>query len=464
MSESASIFLTGEVLPGFIKEDVIPALARLLKIDEHKAAALLSGRETLIKRSAPPGDVDRYIQALHKVGAVARSTAPVVQSSFPVLSEPITTPAPTPVTPAIRQDQQAPQELSLAPGWSKPGEDTAHIAASSARAEQAVGAGQSLQVSSSGTRRQNTTVASGDTYGREPVYADVPVFGLSTQGRIGRLRYMAYFWPAIGLMIAAGIAAAVILPSMAGGKTGFGTVALIILFAVVVLWMSLRVAVLRLHDLNRTGKWVLLPILLGAAAGAAGSPRLVLMASGVYWILSILLMVWPGSEDDNEYGAPPAPNTEWVIIGAALFLGMSAMGIVGMKQSDKYTAKLLSRASAGASDDDEHGGQTEAFMRNYAEQMDAQTPIMLGSALSLDKVEYADNVLRYNATIQGKGLIIGDGMIEGMKTSMLNSYCGQGNKGGLFPSNQVPVDFVFRYQVTAWDFDSFTLRLSPESC
>lgn len=466
MSESASIFLTGEILPGFLKENVIRALARLLKTDEHKAAALLSGRETLIKRNAPPSDIDRYIQALHKVGAVARSSAPSVQSSFPVLFEKISTPAPvsSPAMPAPRQEQQAPQELSLAPGWSKPGEETEQAAACSARAEHAVGAGLSRQASSSDARRQSTTVVSRDAYGREPVYADVPVFGLSTQGRIGRLRYMAYFWPAMGLMIGTGIAAAVLVPAMAGAKPGFGTFALVILFAIVLLWMSLRVAVLRLHDLDRSGKWVLLPIFVAAAAGASGSPRLVLMASAAYWLLSILLMIWPGSQENNDYGPPPAPNSEGVIIGAALFLGSCAMGVVGMMQSDKYAAKLLSHISAGASDSDSSDSQIDAIMRNYAEQMEAQTPVMISPMLSLDRVEYADNVLRYNATIQGKGLIIGDDKMEGLKASLLNSYCGNNQKGGLFPSNQIPVDFIFRYQVTAWDYDSFTLHLSPEGC
>lgn len=468
MSDYASIFLTGEIAPGFLRDDVIPALARLLKTDEHKAAALLSGRETLIKRNALPSDIERYIQALHKVGAVARSAGPSVQPSFPVLSAEIGAPAPALATPAPKpqpqQQAQASRELSLAPAWSKPGEETTQTAASSARAEQAVGAGLSRQPGSPGARRPSTAAVSRDAYGREPVYADVPVFGLSTQGRIGRLRYMAYFWPSMGLMIGAGIAAAVLLPAMAAAKPGAGTLILLILFAIVLLWMSLRVAALRLHDLNRSGKWVLLPIFLAAAAGTSGSPRLVLMASAAYWILTILLMIWPGAHDDNDYGPPPAPNTEWVLIGAALFLGFSAIGVVGMMQSDKYAAKLLSRAPAGASDDDSYDGQTDAIMQSYARQMDAQTPVMLGPTLSLDKVEYADNVLRYNATIQGKGLIIGDDDMERMKASMLKSYCGQHKAGGLFPSNQVPVDFVFRYQVTAWDFDSFTLQLSPESC
>ncbi len=103
-------------------------------------------------------------------------------------------------------------------------------------------------------------------------------------------------------------------------------------------------------------------------------------------------------------------------------------------------------------------------MQRYAQQLDAQTPVMMGSMLQLDKVEYADKVLRYQATIQGRGLMISDEQKESLKESLLRSYCGQNKAASFFPSNKIPVHFVFRYQVTAWDYDSFTLKLSPERC
>ncbi len=56
---------------------------------------------------------------------------------------------------------------------------------------------------------------------------------------------------------------------------------------------------------------------------------MILMASATFWILPIVLMIWPGSWDDNDYGPPPAPNTEWIQIGAALFLAFWGLGIVG---------------------------------------------------------------------------------------------------------------------------------------
>jgi uncharacterized membrane protein YhaH (DUF805 family) len=406
------------------------------------------------------------MQALRKVGAVARSVQANASSAFPTLNENISAlaSAPAPAAPVPKPAPQALQELALAPAWSKPGEETEQAGAPSARVEQAAGTGFSRPASPMRASRPGAAKRIGDDNVSDPVYADVPVFALSTQGRIGRLRYMAYFWPTMGLVMVAAILAAVVVPAMALAKPGIGMIALVVVYAIVLLWMAVRVLALRLHDLNKSGKWVLLPVFVSAAASASGSPRVVMMASAVFWILSIALMFWPGSEDDNDYGPPPAPNNELIYIGAALFLAFWAFGIVATVKYDKYAKTRLSEGATAASNRSTPDAQTDAVMRNYAQQLDAKTPVLISSMLMLDKVEYADNVLRYKATIQGKGLMISDEQKEALKNSLLDSYCRQDKGARLFPSNKVSVDFVFRYQVTAWDFESFTLKLSPNSC
>ena len=122
MSEGSAIILTGEVLPGHERANVIAALITLLKIDEAKATSLLAGRETLIKRNVALGDVDRYIRAFTKAGAASRfkaAQAPV--SPPPQTAAPVARPAPA-------VDAQPPQAaeaggLTLAPGWSNPWEE-----------------------------------------------------------------------------------------------------------------------------------------------------------------------------------------------------------------------------------------------------------------------------------------------------------------------------------------------------
>ncbi len=187
MSESASIFLTGEILPGFLKDDVTSDLARLLKTDEHKASSLLCGRETLIKRNATPGDVERYMQALRKVGAVARSVQANAPSAFPTLNEDVIVPASgksaKPIAKPAPQPSRPPLELTLAPGWAKPGEETEQSAASAARAEHAASAGFSTTASASRASRPGATQAAGGYDVHAPVYAEVPVFGFIDAGK-----------------------------------------------------------------------------------------------------------------------------------------------------------------------------------------------------------------------------------------------------------------------------------------
>ena len=152
-------------MPGFLKGDVTSDLARLLKTDEHKASSLLCGRETLIKRNATPGDVERYMQALHKVGAAARSVQANAPSAFPTLNEDVIVPPSEQVTPvpklkpAPQPQPHPPQELTLAPGWAKPGEEPEPAAASAARGEHAASAGFSTTASSSSASRPGTMQA-----------------------------------------------------------------------------------------------------------------------------------------------------------------------------------------------------------------------------------------------------------------------------------------------------------------
>ncbi|MBI1889842.1 MAG: DUF805 domain-containing protein [Burkholderiales bacterium] len=465
MSENASIFLTGEILPGFLKEDVVPALARLLKTDERKAASLLIGRETLIKRNASLGDVDRYLAAFRKVGAVARTDLINTPSASTPPADKVNAPLSSPITPASTQTPQAHQGLALATAWSKPGEEAEQVTHPSGKsAVQAVGASTPPQEISPRATGGRATEVERDDDVYPPVYAEASVFGLSAQGRIGRLRYMAYFWPTMGLLTIAGILSALIAPKMAPASLGAGVITLVIVFGILLIWMTFRVMAMRLHDLNRSGKWVLLPIFISAMAGATNSPRVIAAASVLFWILSIALMLWPGAEEDNDYGPPAGPNTDLVYIGAAAYVAFWALGIVGVMKYGEYAKSRLPHASGEASNGVSQSMQADALMQNYAQQLNARTPVMISSMIKLDKVEYVDKVLQYKATIQGKGLIITDEKIASIKKSMLSAYCGQDKKATLFPEYKVATDFVFRYQVSTWDYDTFTIKFSPENC
>jgi uncharacterized membrane protein YhaH (DUF805 family) len=90
---------------------------------------------------------------------------------------------------------------------------------------------------------------------------------------------------------------------------------------------SIAVSVRRLHDTNRSGWWLLLPVipyclalLLGGAAifrvaaGGAGQPGMMaglgvasifLMIGAVGWIVLLVFYVLPGTPGDNRFGPNP---------------------------------------------------------------------------------------------------------------------------------------------------------------
>lgn len=455
MSEGSAIILTGEVLPGHERENVIAALVSLLKIDEPKAASLLAGRETLIKRNVAIGDVDRYIRAFTKAGAASRfqaakPSAPPSPQAAPALK-------PAPVADTQAGQSAATGGMTLAPGWSRSPEEkpeTPHPATQG-------GAPQMAARDSSQTGnpyRASSSVRAEDTEEYMPVYSTPKVFALSAEGRIGRLRYMAYYWPTMGILAAAGILLALLAPK----KMGFGTILLATLIGIFFIWTSFRVMALRLHDLNRSGKWILLPFLLGFMALVTGTPGMILVASGLYWVIMLAMLAWPGSSDDNDYGPPSAPNTNAVYVGALAFILLSVLGVVSMNKYNAYLkdgSRQTSKTGSGVMED-----AKDAMIQSYAQSENAKTPVMMNPAIRLDKVEYADKVLRYKATLMGRGINVTDDQRNMIKKSLQSAYCGQDKQMKFLSENKIVTEFDFKYQITNWDYETFTIRLTPEKC
>lgn len=96
---------------------------------------------------------------------------------------------------------------------------------------------------------------------------------------------------------------------------------------------SLAVAVRRLHDTNRPGWWVLLPLIPeciamvlaimtvgavaagGGVAAAVGGGALTMLVGFVAFVGFIVLIVFcalPGTPGDNQYGPPPSTGAEAV--------------------------------------------------------------------------------------------------------------------------------------------------------
>jgi uncharacterized membrane protein YhaH (DUF805 family) len=186
----------------------------------------------------------------------------------------------------------------------------------------------------------------GDGDGETP-----PIFGFSLAGRMGRARAMAYSFPLALVAALVGILAAVMIPS----NKVLGGVFVVVAMAVVV-WFCLRLMVLRMHDVNLSGKWLLGAIVTMGIAGATQNLLLLAVSSVVFWIGSLVIYLFiPGTKGDNEYGGQPGPNSTLVNVGAVLFvlLQLAAIGGAGKNGGSQMTmmrgagAKAKITATAG---------------------------------------------------------------------------------------------------------------------
>ena len=138
----------------------------------------------------------------------------------------------------------------------------------------------------------------------------------SFNGRIGRLRYLAYgvgtslilmlvMMPIMGGTMFAG--------GMVGGEAAIGGMALIamIMFYVSTLVFSVMFGKRRLNDLNRSGWWFLLFIVPIAN-----------------FFMAIYVIFFPGAESSNNFGPAPVANTLGVKILAWMLPAIFVAGIV----------------------------------------------------------------------------------------------------------------------------------------
>ena len=98
---------------------------------------------------------------------------------------------------------------------------------------------------------------------------------------------------------------------LAAGALGGGAMLVFGLFAIFILAIiipSIAVAVRRLHDTDRSGWWILLPLVPNVLGIVAGDGAIAMILSVVSFGLSIALLVFyclPGTRGPNRFGADP---------------------------------------------------------------------------------------------------------------------------------------------------------------
>lgn len=158
----------------------------------------------------------------------------------------------------------------------------------------------------------NLANSTGETY--QPQF-------FAVSGRIGRLRYLAYVWGAlmlsylamIPLMMIAGVfgaAGASGSPEAAMSGPLMFVVAALYVFIIVVSCIYAR---RRLHDLDKSGWWLL-----------------VSLVPVVNFLFGIYVTFFPGTAGANRFGPAPAANSGGVIALFIVLLVLFSISIIGI--------------------------------------------------------------------------------------------------------------------------------------
>lgn len=425
MPDTFHIKLTGKALAGFSLESAARGLASVMRIDEPQAVKLLSAGETIVKRSVRSDQVQRYLDAMARVGVEACAEPmeklweepgfPCPDAPAPAVNAAIAaaprapdqaieaTPATRPVVPfprpiggraaaGVDSSRVEPPPGAAAPwafsapellaertlgGDAAPGAAALGLSGTAAFAdpspalqrtpapEVAVALGlvddtvpsiETMACPACGARQPKRTLcrecgadmprllasrrdvpakSAGDSVYAPPkaVVRDFVAevgetprcFGFSLRGRIGRLRYLAYGLPAYLV-----VSIAVFIQGALAGKAGSpsaGAAAVAVIIGVVFgVFLSFRLLVLRLHDMNRSAWWLLLAPAVGVAVPFAPSLIAALVVGASFMVVSLLLVFWPGSRQGNDYGPPPGANSLWTVLGAVAMIGVSIAG------------------------------------------------------------------------------------------------------------------------------------------
>ena len=280
MSENRfKIVFNGAVLPGVELTAAKLNLAKLFKSDVAAIERLFSGRQVALKRNLSEVDAQTYLQALTRTGIDAR----------------------------IESEPSIELNLSDVP------EHAAHVTHLS-------------------TEPESPYAPPRATVGEKlPTFSSLKPF--SFEGRIGRLRYLA--WTMALTLVTLGIGSvfavfgfALISSDSPAGLILAGLLAFILIVVLAV--ASIQFTVQRLHDIGWSG-WLWLLTLVPVVGS----------------VFPFVMMIVPGNSTANRYGASPPPNSTavkvlsalWLVFIAILFIGGLAGGLTAIQSEYESAAQ-----------------------------------------------------------------------------------------------------------------------------
>ncbi|MEB0080177.1 DUF805 domain-containing protein [Pseudomonas sp. CCI3.2] len=244
------IIFNGQLRNGVERETASLNLTELFKSDASIVEKLFSGRAATLKHGLSHEQALRYLEALHEAGVEAH-----IEVESPVSATSDDTHQSPSYRPQIEPSPYAPPQAPV------------------------------------------VSTLEG--------FSELKVF--SVQGRIGRLRYLAW---SLVLMVSIGVAAAICAALMTSSLIAGGLLTTIAVVAFIII--SVQIGAQRLHDAGWSAWLLLLNIV-----------------PFVGTLFPILMMVVPGNAGANEYGAPQPPNSKTVKILACIWLLILALGTAG---------------------------------------------------------------------------------------------------------------------------------------
>lgn len=288
------IVFEGEVLPDVSLDTAKDNLARLFKSEREKIEGLFSGATVVLKRDLPDSQADKYLSALHSAGIRAHKKAEPSLAQGPLTFDKVDSPSAAASMTCPKCGHEQPKAVECV---------ACGIVIEKFLARQALlvkePASETAAAASSPYSPPQSQV--GEVL---PEFGALNIFGV--QGRIGRLRYLA--WSMAMLLIAMPVFG-LVMASMTLSDVLGGLLVVVAVIALVVI--SIFIGVQRLHDIGWSG-WLLLLNLIPAVGS----------------IFSLVMLFAPGTEGANRFGSPPPPNSRGVKVLAWSLILVPIIGIL----------------------------------------------------------------------------------------------------------------------------------------
>lgn len=369
------LVFAGELLEGHTADEVKRLFGQMFKLEGDRLAAVFSGKRTVLKHQIGREDGERYVDRLRKLGMrvlVEPLDAPPEPQAVPGVPAPTPAVPPQPAEPAVgtlslqeladevqcpncgnRQQKkfvlckQCNTDIPRALESKREDAERARAERQAAR-EMAANGGRFAPPNAEVDGERSTDLV-------EPP----PFASLSFEGRYGRASYINTWGASMLVVFGVGVIAAVLTPVL-------GKLILLPLGLLGLAWLvwGIRVTALRLHDFNRSGWWMLLTLI--PYVGVIGN---------------LVISLWPGTAEENDYGPKPRRGNMVLAIAICVLstVGLGIMAAVALPAYNDYVKRAQQKAE-----------QAEQSEQRQAERMQEQAMPRLpeGSAAQVYRDEY----------------------------------------------------------------------------